>query len=113
MTIQLVLVSAHCSLVLLIRYNVFCAYNLHCYNFAVKEILKLCSEKLFVTLYKVPSFDSVDDFLQKVATVRGKLKKGGIVDVDAAARIVLHDWNEGIISLLSHLLNEHIKTCNF
>ncbi|KAI5648493.1 hypothetical protein M9H77_34498 [Catharanthus roseus] len=63
----------------------------------VKEILKLCPERMLVTLYKLPSFDSVDDFLQKVATVRGKLKKGGIVDVDAAARIVLHDWNEGKI----------------
>ncbi|KAL3828132.1 hypothetical protein ACJIZ3_016934 [Penstemon smallii] len=63
----------------------------------VKEILKLCPESLLVTLYKVPSFESVDDFLQKVATVRGKLKKGGVVDGDAAARIVLHDWNEGKI----------------
>ncbi|CAL5424972.1 unnamed protein product [Camellia sinensis] len=63
----------------------------------VKEILKLCPERMLVTLYKLPSFDSVDDFLQKVATVRGKLKKGGIVDVEAAARIVLHDWNEGKI----------------
>ncbi|KAI3449878.1 hypothetical protein Pfo_006543 [Paulownia fortunei] len=63
----------------------------------VKEILKLCPDRVLVTLYKIPSFDSVDDFLQKVATVRGKLKKGGIVDVDAAARIVLHDWNEGKI----------------
>ncbi|KAK4492430.1 hypothetical protein RD792_003238 [Penstemon davidsonii] len=63
----------------------------------VKEILKLCPENVLVTLYKVPSFDSVDDFLQKVAIARGKLKKGGIVDVGAAARIVLHDWNEGKI----------------
>ncbi|KAK4376224.1 hypothetical protein RND71_006901 [Anisodus tanguticus] len=51
---------------------------------------------MFVTIYKVPVFDSVDDFLQKVSTVRGRLKKGGIVDIDAAARIVLHDWNEGM-----------------
>ncbi|GAA0140340.1 hypothetical protein LIER_35221 [Lithospermum erythrorhizon] len=63
----------------------------------VKEILKLCPSKVLVTLYKVPSFDSVDDFLHKVATVRGRLKKGGIVDVEAAARIVLHDWNQGKI----------------
>ncbi|XP_047962392.1 guanine nucleotide-binding protein-like NSN1 isoform X2 [Salvia hispanica] len=33
----------------------------------------------------------------EVATVRGKLKKGGGVDVDATARIILHDWNEGKI----------------
>lgn len=65
------------------------------YN-AVKEILELCPASLLVTLYKIPSFDSVDDFLQKVATVRGKLKKGGIVDVEAAGRIILHDWNEGM-----------------
>ncbi|XP_075642397.1 guanine nucleotide-binding protein-like NSN1 [Castanea sativa] len=63
----------------------------------VKEILKLCPASMLVTLFKVPSFDSVDDFLQKVASVRGKLKKGGVVDVEAAARIVLHDWNQGKI----------------
>ncbi|KAF3528547.1 hypothetical protein DY000_02043720 [Brassica cretica] len=63
----------------------------------VKEILKLCSTQILVTLYKIPSFEGVDDFLYKVATVRGKLKKGGLVDTEAAARIVLHDWNEGKI----------------
>lgn len=64
--------------------------------FVVKEILRLCPARMLITLYNVSSFDSVDDFLQKVAIARGKLKKGGIVDVDAAARIVLHDWNEGM-----------------
>ncbi|TVU45869.1 hypothetical protein EJB05_05375, partial [Eragrostis curvula] len=63
----------------------------------VKEILSLCPHEKLLSLYKLPSFSSVDDFLQKVATLRGKLKKGGIVDVEAAARIVLHDWNEGKI----------------
>lgn len=63
---------------------------------AVKEILKLCPAEMLVTLYKIPAFDSVDDFLSKVATVRGKLKKGGVMDINAAARIVLHDWNEGL-----------------
>lgn len=64
--------------------------------FVVKEILRLCPARMLVTLYKVPSFDSADDFLLNVAINRGKLKKGGIADVDAAARIVLHDWNEGM-----------------
>ncbi|KAF6176125.1 hypothetical protein GIB67_000219 [Kingdonia uniflora] len=63
----------------------------------VREIVKLCPSNMLVSLYTTPSFDSAEDFLQKVATVRGKLKKGGIVDVEAAARIVLHDWNEGKI----------------
>ncbi|KAK7855233.1 guanine nucleotide-binding protein-like nsn1 [Quercus suber] len=63
----------------------------------VKEILRCCPPSMLVTLYKLPSFDSIDDFLQKVATVRGKLKKVGVVDVEAAARIGLHDWNQGKI----------------
>ncbi|XP_076883240.1 guanine nucleotide-binding protein-like NSN1 [Bidens hawaiensis] len=63
----------------------------------VKEILKLCPVETLTMIYKLSSFDSVDDFLFKVATLRGKLKKGGIVDTSAAARIVLHDWNEGKI----------------
>lgn len=63
----------------------------------VREIVKLCPAKVLVTIYKISSFDTVEDFLQKVASVRGKLKKGGIVDVEATARIVLHDWNEGKI----------------
>ncbi|CAH8343569.1 unnamed protein product [Eruca vesicaria subsp. sativa] len=63
----------------------------------VKEILKLCTTEMLVTLYKIPSFEGVDDFLHKVATLRGKVKKGGLVDTEAAARIVLHDWNEGKI----------------
>ncbi|KAL8102002.1 guanine nucleotide-binding protein-like NSN1 [Apium graveolens] len=63
----------------------------------VKEILKLCPGETLVSIYKIPNFNSADEFLQNVATARGKLKKGGIIDVDSAARIVLHDWNEGKI----------------
>lgn len=62
----------------------------------MKEILKLCPAETLVTLYKIPTFTSVDDFLSKVANVRGKLKKGGIADNEAVARIILHDWNEGL-----------------
>lgn len=63
---------------------------------AVTEIIKLCPPETLVTLYKIPTFDSVDNFLSRVAAVRGKLKKGGILDNNAAARIVLRDWNEGL-----------------
>ncbi|UZJ54633.1 hypothetical protein CBS101457_003953 [Exobasidium rhododendri] len=38
------------------------------------------------------------DFLLRVALMRGKLGKGGIADLDGAAKIVLHDWNIGRIS---------------
>ncbi|CAM8959287.1 unnamed protein product [Rhodiola kirilowii] len=63
----------------------------------VSEILNRCPAHMLISLYKIPTFEGVDDFLFKVGTVRGRLKKGGTVDTDAAARIVLHDWNEGKI----------------
>lgn len=43
------------------------------------------------------AFKDVDQFLQHIAAARGKLKKGGIPDMLAAARIVLQDWNDGRI----------------
>lgn len=63
----------------------------------VREILNRCPAERLISLYKISTFSSVEEFLQKVATIRGKLKKGGVVDTEAAARIVLHDWNEGKI----------------
>lgn len=62
---------------------------------AVKEILRLCPTEKLMSIYKVPQFSNEDEFLLNVATVRGKLKKGGVGDSVAAARMVLHDWNEG------------------
>lgn len=71
--------------------------------FPVKEILKLCPEEKLLSIYNISQFKSVEEFLQKVATLRGKLKKGGVVDVEAAARIVLHDWNEGMFCFFVEL----------
>lgn len=61
----------------------------------VKEILRLCPAEKLISIYNINNFSDVDEFLMNVAMVRGKLKKGGVVDSPAAARIVLHDWNEG------------------
>jgi nuclear GTP-binding protein len=50
-------------------------------------------------LYSIAKFN-IDDplsFLSLVARSTGKLKKGGIPNVEAAARTVLHDWNDGKI----------------
>jgi nuclear GTP-binding protein len=48
-------------------------------------------------IYKIGKFDDVDDFLRNVGKVRGVLKRGGVPDVLAAARVVLNDWNGGRI----------------
>lgn len=63
----------------------------------ISEILRRCPPKQLMTLYRIPEYEHVDDFLEQVATVRGKLKRGGTVDKAAAAKIILQDWNEGKI----------------
>jgi len=63
----------------------------------ITEILNRCPQKQLVKLYRIPSYEGVDDFLVHIATVRGKLKRGGTVDIVAAAKIVLQDWNDGKI----------------
>jgi nuclear GTP-binding protein len=45
--------------------------------------------------YRLPSFKDVNEFLALLAKRFGKLKKGGILDVENAARKVLNDWNSG------------------
>ena len=47
--------------------------------------------------YAVPAFNSVREFLAYVARARGKLKKGGIPDMRAAACVVIQDFNQGMI----------------
>jgi len=64
---------------------------------AVGEILARARKETLMELYTIPRFEGVDDFLRAVATRRGKLKRGGVPDSLAAARMVLTDWNGGRI----------------
>ena len=65
----------------------------------VQAVLERCPQAYLMQLYAIPKFKSTDciGFLALVARNTGKLKKGGIPNTDAAARIVLHDWNTGKI----------------
>jgi nuclear GTP-binding protein len=65
----------------------------------VQAILDKCPAGYLMQLYAIPKFPAKDaqSFLAAVAKSIGKLKKGGIPNVDAAARTVLHDWNQGKI----------------
>ena len=65
----------------------------------VQAVLERCPQAYLMQLYAIPKFKSSDciGFLALVARNTGKLKKGGIPNTDAAARIVLHDWNTGKI----------------
>lgn len=63
----------------------------------VAEIVRRCPAKQLMSIYNVPEFSDVEQFLGHVASARGKLKRGGTVDTIAAARVVLQDWNDGRI----------------
>jgi len=47
--------------------------------------------------YGIAEFADTSDFLALIARKLGRLRKGGVPDMTAAARRVLHDWNAGKI----------------
>eukprot|EP00236_Picocystis_salinarum_P000854 CAMPEP_0183832638 /NCGR_PEP_ID=MMETSP0807_2-20130328/5546_1 /TAXON_ID=88271 /ORGANISM="Picocystis salinarum, Strain CCMP1897" /LENGTH=585 /DNA_ID=CAMNT_0026078387 /DNA_START=31 /DNA_END=1788 /DNA_ORIENTATION=+ len=63
----------------------------------IGELLKRCPARKLMMIYKIPAFEGTEQFLQQVAMARGKLKKGGVIDPEATARLVLQDWNTGRI----------------
>lgn len=46
-----------------------------------------------MTHYGLPDFSNVNDFLALLGKRRGMLRKGGVPDVNKAAKVVLQDWN--------------------
>ena len=63
----------------------------------VQQLIAMCDAKQLMQLYNLPRFDSPTQFLHQLALKRGKLKQGGVGDLDMAARLVLQDWNCGRI----------------
>ena len=55
-------------------------------------------------LYNLQSFSDAEEFLSLLARKMGRLKKGGVPDVNAAGRRVLYDWNWYIINFILHSL---------
>ncbi len=68
----------------------------------VKAVLSRCEKKYLQTLYNVPEFAHAQEFLALLARATGRLKKGGVPDLDAAAKTVLGDWNNGKIRYYTH-----------
>ena len=50
-----------------------------------------------MSTYKIARFSGLDEFLLNVGVARGKLKKGGVVDKEMSARLVVGDWQAGRI----------------
>ncbi|CBZ31509.1 GTPase, putative [Leishmania donovani] len=61
----------------------------------VDTVLKIVKHGDIVATYGVREWRDVVDFLEKLAKLRGKLVAGGEPDVEAAARMVLYDWQRG------------------
>ncbi|PHJ15554.1 gtpase domain containing, partial [Cystoisospora suis] len=55
-----------------------------------------CTETL-QRLYQIEAFANPSEFFSALARRRGKLKKGGVPDTLAAAKMFLQDWQSGVI----------------
>ncbi|KAK6175475.1 hypothetical protein SNE40_013934 [Patella caerulea] len=69
---------------------------------AVDAIVKRCNKEQLMLHYSVVDYKDVREFLALLATRLGKLNKGGIPNVNKAARIVLQDWVSGKITYFTH-----------
>ncbi|KXS17794.1 P-loop containing nucleoside triphosphate hydrolase protein [Gonapodya prolifera JEL478] len=63
----------------------------------VELIVSRCRPDTLRHIYDIPDFVDARDFLVQLARKTGRLRKGGIPDVENAARTVLRDWNGGRI----------------
>lgn len=61
------------------------------------DILKRATVMYFCKLYDITEYKSPEEFLAKKAVKMGKLIRGGVPDVRAAARSLIEDWNVGKI----------------
>lgn len=67
----------------------------------VELILTKCSKEQLMEIYQIGPFENIVEFLTGVAKKRGKIKSGGIVDIESAAKVIIGDWNGGKIPYMS------------
>lgn len=64
----------------------------------VEAILRRCNKKQIMEKYCVPNYEDAHEFLRHLGKRLGKLRKGGVPDITAAAKSILQDWNNGKIT---------------
>ena len=57
-------------------------------------VKRMCKEQVAMQ-FRVGLFTTVDEFLGVLGRMKGKFKRGGVVDKEAAARFALHAWADG------------------
>lgn len=73
----------------------------------VDSLLSRCDHTKLMEKYMVPAFSTSMEFLQHLARRLGRLKKRGVPDCEAVARIILQDWNNGKISYFTRPPETH------
>ncbi|XP_065674255.1 guanine nucleotide-binding protein-like 3 homolog isoform X4 [Hydra vulgaris] len=76
----------------------------------VEAILSRCEKTMIMQKYCVADYSDAHDFLVLFAKRLGKLKKGGVADVHASAKVLLQDWNSGKITFYTHPPIDQINT---
>ncbi|KAI0346977.1 hypothetical protein BDW22DRAFT_1480687 [Trametopsis cervina] len=63
----------------------------------VHQIVSRANQDELILFYNLPAFADKDTeaFLRALARANGLIKKGGVVDVTGASRIILRDWSTG------------------
>ncbi|PVU85843.1 hypothetical protein BB560_006892 [Smittium megazygosporum] len=60
-------------------------------------VINRCDQDTLAKKYNVLPYRNATEFLVQLARIRGRFKRGGIPDLNSAARIILTDWNSGKI----------------
>ncbi|KAK1795034.1 hypothetical protein P4O66_010223 [Electrophorus voltai] len=63
----------------------------------IGAVLERAKAEYIQKTYHVPSWNSAEDFLEKLAFRTGKLLKGGEPDLSTVSKMVLNDWQRGRI----------------
>uniref|UniRef100_A0A3B4WJC6 Nucleolar GTP-binding protein 2 n=1 Tax=Seriola lalandi dorsalis TaxID=1841481 RepID=A0A3B4WJC6_SERLL len=63
----------------------------------IGAVLERAKPEYIQKTYRIPSWDTAEDFLEKLAFRSGKLLKGGEPDLSTVSKMVLNDWQRGRI----------------
>ncbi|CAL1610260.1 unnamed protein product [Knipowitschia caucasica] len=63
----------------------------------IGAVLERAKPEYIQKTYRIPTWNSAEDFLEKLAQRMGKLLKGGEPDLSTVSKMVLNDWQRGRI----------------
>uniref|UniRef100_A0A8C5GAX7 Nucleolar GTP-binding protein 2 n=1 Tax=Gouania willdenowi TaxID=441366 RepID=A0A8C5GAX7_GOUWI len=63
----------------------------------IEAVLQRAKPEYIQKTYRIPTWTSAEDFLEKLAFRTGKLLKGGEPDLPTVSKMVLNDWQRGRI----------------